>query len=71
MMMILWHLIKLFLKKEGIDMMIKLYAINLYYGKITWTEYLEFNFSELINTKVKEQLALMCDEETLDAILAS
>lgn len=51
--------------------MIKLYAINLYYGKITWTEYLEFDFSELINTKVKEQLALMCDEETLDAILAS
>lgn len=71
MMMILWHLIKIFLKKEGIDMMIKLYAINLYYGKITWTEYLEFDFSELINTKVKEQLALMCDEETLDAILAS
>lgn len=71
MMMILWNLIKIFLKKEGIDMMIKLYAINLYYGKITWTEYLEFDFSELINTKVKEQLALMCDEETLDAILAS
>lgn len=71
MMMILWHLIKFFIKKEGIDMMIKLYAINLYYGKITWTEYLEFDFSELINNKVKEQLALMCDEETLNAILAS
>ncbi len=71
MMMILWHLIKIFLKKEGIDMMIKLYAINLYYGKITWTEYLAFGFSELINNKVNEQLALMCDEEALDAILAS
>lgn len=51
--------------------MIKLYAINLYYEKITWTEYLAFGFSELINNKVKEQLALMCDEEALDAILAS
>lgn len=71
MMKIFWHLIKFFYKKEGIDMMIKLYAINLYYGKITWTQYLEYKFSDLINNKVKEQLALMCDEETLNAILAS
>lgn len=70
-MKILWHLIKFFYKKEGIDMMIKLYAINLFYEKITWTQYLGYKFSELINKKVKEELALMCDSETLEHILAS
>ncbi|RLV19004.1 hypothetical protein DIX77_04330 [Streptococcus iniae] len=68
-MKILWHLIKLIYKKEGIDMMIKLFAINLFYEKTTWTQFLKHNFSELINTKVKEELALMCDEETLKHIL--
>ncbi|RLU43581.1 hypothetical protein DIY18_07735 [Streptococcus iniae] len=68
-MKILLHLIKLIYKKEGIDMMIKLFAINLFYEKTTWTQFLKHKFSELINTKVKEELALMCDEETLKRIL--
>ncbi|AGM98698.1 hypothetical protein Javan271_0055 [Streptococcus phage Javan271] len=50
-------------------MMIKLFAINLFYEKTTWTQFLKHKFSELINTKVKEELALMCDEETLKRIL--
>ncbi|MCC9727857.1 hypothetical protein HK256_09660, partial [Streptococcus agalactiae] len=53
------------------DMMIKLFAINLFNENLTWKEYVACGFSDLINTKVKEQLTLMCDKETLDRILAS
>lgn len=70
-MKILFLLVKLFYKKEGIYMMIKLFATDLYYEKMTWTQFLAKDFSEYINNKTKEQLALMCDEEHLNKILAS
>ncbi|MBY5050022.1 CD1375 family protein [Streptococcus agalactiae] len=70
-MKILLLLVRIFLQEEGIDMMIKLFAINLFNENLTWKEYVACGFSDLINTKVKEQLTLMCDKETLDRILAS
>ena len=52
-------------------MMIKLFAIDLYYGRMAWSSFVKKGFSEFINNKTKEQLAIMCDEELLAEILAS
>lgn len=70
MMKILWYLVKFFYGKEGIDMMIKLFATDLYYENMSWSQFLKKEFSEYINNKVKAQLALMCDAEHLEMILA-
>ncbi|EGJ28199.1 hypothetical protein Javan425_0007 [Streptococcus phage Javan425] len=51
-------------------MMIKLFATDLYYDNMSWSQFLKKEFSEYINNKVKAQLALMCDEEHLEMILA-
>ncbi|HGD5514705.1 TPA: hypothetical protein ACIZSV_000610 [Streptococcus agalactiae] len=70
-MKILLLLVRIFLQEEGIDMMIKLFAIDLYYGRMAWSSFVKKGFSEFINNKTKEQLAIMCDEELLAEILTS
>lgn len=69
-MKILWHLFSIFYGEEGIYMMIKLFATDLYYGNMTWSQFVKKEFSEYINNRVKAQLAIMCDEEHLEMILA-
>ncbi|RYT52381.1 hypothetical protein EAJ09_15775 [Bacteroides stercoris] len=58
---------KLLYKKDWRqDMMIKLYAINIVAGRIAWKDLI---FSERVKAAIKEQIALMVDNEELLAEL--